>query len=267
MGKAVRTPRRPRTVRDRHRSWVTRRGTRPPTEAWTEERAAVSTENEGNPVPPAPSAPPVPPSGSPAPAPHSQAAGPAQGETLPPRPDTPPARGAEETPPPGAYPADPYADAPHPGAVPQDSAPGGYQEAPERRAAVLATSGAPGTPGAHEHTQGAPAPAPGLAPPGGDPYAAPHAAVPPPVGAWPPPPPPAVPTYADAAWSGRLGSGVRVGGAQAARRSPRRPAGGRDRRGALRRPPSAAGSATGRPSATTSPWTRRRSPRPTPPRT
>lgn len=93
MGKAVRTPRRPRTVRDRHRSWVTRRGTRPPTEAWTEERAAVSTENEGNPVPPAPSAPPVPPSGSPAPAPHSQAAGPAQGETLPPRPDTPPRAG------------------------------------------------------------------------------------------------------------------------------------------------------------------------------
>lgn len=168
----------------------------------------MSTENEGNPVPPAPSAPPVPPSGSPAPAPHSQAAGPAQGEPLPPRPDTPPARGAEETGAPSAYPADPYADAPHPGAAQQDSASGGYQEAPERRAAVLATSGAPGAPGAHEHTQGAPAPAPtpGLAPPGGDPYAPPHAAVPPPVAAWPPPPPPAVPTYADGGGAGGWGA-------------------------------------------------------------
>ncbi|MFD7546369.1 S1C family serine protease [Streptomyces sp. NPDC059578] len=141
----------------------------------------MSTENEGTPAPPAPSAPPVPVD---APATHP----PAPAEAAPPAGAAPagaaPAGGAPAGGPgPGAAPA----DHPH-----QDGTHGIYQEAPEQQTATLPTTGAPGT-----HAGGAPeqpaAPAYASYPPPQPPAAAYPAQSGAPVGDWPPP---TVPAYA-----------------------------------------------------------------------
>ncbi|MFF2022116.1 S1C family serine protease [Streptomyces sp. NPDC058171] len=156
----------------------------------------MSTENEGTPAPPAPSAPPVPVD---APATHP----PAPAEAAPP---AGPSAGGGDAAGAGPVSAGPVggsavggsATPPPPGVAPaghphQDGTHGIYQEAPEQPTATPPTTGAPGT-----HLGGAPeqqpaAPAYASYPPPQPPAAAYPAPSGAPVGDWPPP---TVPAYA-----------------------------------------------------------------------
>ncbi|MGA4840906.1 S1C family serine protease [Streptomyces sp. G45] len=155
----------------------------------------MSTENEGNAVPPAPSAPPVPVDAPAAPAPAPSAAPPPAPEASEPSaaPETPepPARPA---PPADAVPADapPAAPAPAQTATPQPPDPYAHTKPPVATPHGTSTAHAP-------HGAGT---APGQhAQPGQ------HAPQPAAAGAWPPPPPPAVPSYTQDGQGGGSGWG------------------------------------------------------------
>ncbi|GAA2269349.1 protease [Streptomyces ruber] len=172
----------------------------------------MSTENEGNAVPPAPPAPPVPaesPAAStPAPAPEADAHAPAPGAqgaptaAIPTVPAHPPRTGQQDLPPAAGAPAG--APAPAPGEGQAGNA-YGQQAAVDRNAydhgqapAGQTASGGYAQPGGDRDAYGR-APSPGVS------------TAPPPAGAgspvqagWPPPPPPATSSYAD---GGGFGAG------------------------------------------------------------
>ncbi|MER6158516.1 trypsin-like peptidase domain-containing protein [Streptomyces sp. NPDC001868] len=174
----------------------------------------MSTENEGTPVPPAPSAPPVPvetPADSaPAPA-HEPSAAPAESTA----PATPAGATADNAPTTQLPPIPPTA--PEPGAtavqptVPQAEQPTAHQPVAHHPQPELVSAGAPGYAAAAGQGQGY---GMGQAPggygqaPGGAGASAPDAA-------WPPPAAPAVPSYADHGGGayGDVGAAGGVGGA------------------------------------------------------